>query len=48
MGLDITAYKRLGVVENPEIDEDGYLENYETEWTPGISMKWSETYFLCR
>lgn len=45
MGLDITAYKKLKVVENPQVDEDGDLVNWETEWTPGESMKWSEKHF---
>lgn len=43
MGLDITAYKNLKVVENPEIDEDGYSVNYETEYKAGASMDWSES-----
>lgn len=45
MGLDITAYRKLEVVENPEIDEDGNLENWETNWTPGASMEWAEKHF---
>lgn len=45
MGLDITAYKNLKVVENPKLDEDGYPENWDTEWTPGGSMKWSEKHW---
>jgi hypothetical protein len=45
MGLDITAYKNLKVVENPELDEDGYPLNYDTEWIPGGSMDWSEKHF---
>lgn len=31
MGLDITAYKLLGLVENPKLDEDGYPVNDEKE-----------------
>lgn len=45
MGLDITAYKKLKVVENPQVDEDGDLVNWKTEWRPGESMKWSEENF---
>lgn len=43
MGLDITAYKNLKKVENPILDEDGYPENWESNWLPGASMKWSES-----
>lgn len=45
MGLDITAYKRLVVVENPEIDEDGELIHWDSNWQPGASMDWSEKHF---
>lgn len=45
MGLDITAYKNLKNVENPKFDEDGELENWRTEWTPGGSMEWSEKHW---
>ena len=45
MGLDITAYKKLKVVEKPEIDEYGDIVNYDTEWKPGAGMKWSEECF---
>jgi len=45
MGLDITVYKNLQVVDNPQLDEDGELLNYDTEWKPGASMEWSEKYF---
>lgn len=45
MGLDITAYKKLTVVENPKVDEDGELENWESNWQPGPSMDWSEKHF---
>ncbi|MES1046340.1 hypothetical protein HYI36_00780 [Bacillus sp. Gen3] len=45
MGLDITAYRKLKVVENPQIDEYGELENWDTEWRPGGSMEWSEKHF---
>lgn len=45
MGLDITAYKNLRKIENPELDEYGYPVDYESEWKPGDSMKWSEKYF---
>lgn len=48
MGLDITAYKKLKVVENPEFDEYGELVNWRTEWRPGESMKWSEKHFKGR
>lgn len=45
MGLDITVYKKLEIVENPRFDEDGELENWENEWQPGASMEWSEEHF---
>lgn len=45
MGLDITAYKNLKVVENPKFDEYGEIENWDTEWMPGASMEWSEKHF---
>lgn len=48
MGLDVTAYKKLSVVENPQFDEYGELINWKTEWTPGAGMKWSEKYFQGR
>lgn len=43
MGLDIRAYKGLKKVENPKFDEYGELENWEDQWLPGASMKWSES-----
>lgn len=43
MGLDINAYKGLRKVENPKFDSDGELENWEIQWLPGASMKWSES-----
>jgi len=45
MGLDITAYKNLKVVQNPDLDEKGYPINYDKEWLPGESMDWSEKEF---
>lgn len=45
MGLDITAYKNLKVVENPKFDEDGELLDCENEWQPGAGMEWSEECF---
>lgn len=45
MGLDITAYRGLKKIENPEFDEYGYLKNYDTNWLPGESMKWSESHW---
>lgn len=45
MGLDITVYRKLTEVVKPERDEDGDLTNFETEWTPGASMEWSEKHF---
>lgn len=48
MGLDITAYKNLKVVENPKFDEYGELENWDSEWMPGASMEWSEKHFQGR
>lgn len=44
MGLDITSYKRLAVVEKPEIDK-GELIHWDTNWRPGASMDWSERNF---
>jgi hypothetical protein len=43
MGLDITAYRNLAPVANPEFDEYNELKNWETEWLPGTSMDWSES-----
>jgi hypothetical protein len=48
MGLDITAYKNLKIVENPILDEDAQPLNWETEWKPGASMEWSESVFQGR
>lgn len=45
MGLDITAYRKLSVVENPVLDEEGYPENWREEWKPGLSLEWSEEEF---
>lgn len=46
MGLDITAYRKLEVVENPERDEDGdFVVDWETQFHPGGSMDWSEKHF---
>jgi hypothetical protein len=45
LGLDITAYKNLKVNENPELDEDGDIVNWDTQWKPGGSMEWSEKHF---
>jgi len=45
MGLDITAYKNLEPVKNPELDGGNDVVNWETEWLPGTSMKWSEKEF---
>lgn len=45
MGLDITAYKRLKIVKEPELDEDGDLLDWDTNWRPGGSMEWSEKHF---
>lgn len=44
MGLDITAMKKLRIVENPELDEDGYPEDW-SQWKPGAGMEWSEEAF---
>ncbi|MCE5227915.1 MAG: hypothetical protein LLG05_18905 [Porphyromonadaceae bacterium] len=45
MGLDITAYRQLSVVEDPKFDEDGDLIDWESQWRPGAGMVWSETHF---
>ncbi len=43
MGLDITAYKNLKKVKNPQFDEYGDLVNWETQWRTDASMEWSES-----
>lgn len=43
MGLDITAYKNLKKVENPELDEEGFPVNWDSEYMAGASMDWSES-----
>lgn len=43
MGLDITAYKGLIKVENPELDESGCPENWEAEIT--FSTEYTERGF---
>ena len=48
MGLRITAYKNLSVVQNPEFDKYGGLVNWETQWQPGAGLEWSEKYFAGR
>ncbi len=45
MGLDITAYRKLKVVEEPKFDEYGDLVEWDTQWKPGGSMEWSEEHF---
>ena len=45
MGLDITAYRNLIEVKEPQFDEYGEVKNWETEWQPGGSMEWSEKHF---
>ncbi len=45
MGLDITAYKNLKAILNPNLDSYGNPENWHTEWKPGASMDWSESCF---
>jgi hypothetical protein len=45
MGLDITAYRKSTIVEEPELDEDGDLIDWDTQWRPGGSMVWSEKHF---
>jgi hypothetical protein len=45
LGLDITAYRKLKIVENPELDEDGELLDWDNQWQPGGSMEWSEKHF---
>lgn len=45
MGLDITAMKKLRVAEKPVLDEEGYVEDWDTQWKPGKSMEWSEREF---
>lgn len=44
MGLDITAYKRLAKVENPQLDEDGDVLDWNTQWRTG-DMQWQEEYW---
>jgi len=43
MGLDITAYRKLKIVENPKLDEYGDLDDWKTQWRAGASMDWSES-----
>jgi len=43
MGLDITAYKNLKKVENPELDEEGFPVNWDSEYMAGGGMDWSES-----
>ncbi|OMF32348.1 hypothetical protein [Paenibacillus peoriae] len=45
MGLDITAYKRITKVENPQFDEDGDLVDWNKQWRTDGSMKWSEQHW---
>lgn len=45
MGLDITAYKNLIKIENPQRDGDGELIDYDEAFEPGASAKWSESAF---
>lgn len=45
MGLDITAYKRLTKVENPQLDEDGDVLDWENQWRTDGSMRWSEQHW---
>lgn len=45
MGLDIKSRRKLRIVENPLLDEDGYVEDYDNQWKPGASMEWSESAF---
>ncbi|WP_339259542.1 hypothetical protein MKZ12_07140 [Paenibacillus sp. FSL R5-0713] len=45
MGLDITAYKRLTKVENPQLDEDGDVFDWNTQWRTDGSMRWSEQHW---
>ena len=48
MGLDITAYKKLKEVENPQFDKNGELVDWENQWRPGASMEWSESVWIGR
>ena len=45
MGLDITVYENLKIVKDPQLDENGVILNWKTEWQPGSGMEWSEKYF---
>lgn len=45
MGLDITAYRKLKVVNEPKLDEEGDLLDWDTNWQAGGSMEWSEKHF---
>ena len=45
MGLDITAMRKLRVAKEPVFDEDGQVEDFDTQWKPGASMEWSESVF---
>lgn len=48
MGLDITAYKQLQVVEDAKRDENGELFDDSTQWEPRYDMEWSEKHFKGR
>lgn len=43
MGLDIKAFRKLRKVEDAKFDKYGDLENYDTQWSPGGGMRWSES-----
>lgn len=45
MGLDITARNKLRKAEKPDLDKEGYVNDYTRQWKPGASMEWSEKCF---
>ena len=42
MGLDISYYRKLTLLPDVSTDSDGEVPDYNTQWTPGASMVWSE------
>lgn len=46
MGLDITAYRGLVKVANPELDEYGSPVDWQSQWLAHpVSIGWAETHF---
>lgn len=45
MALDITAYRQIHPVLNPEYDSDGALIHWDSQWCPGET--WFESESFC-